>query len=146
MTKINASGNALVYSTYLGGSGTERGYGIAVDGAGNAYVTGHTSSGTRARGPSASDFPTRRRPFSRTTLLRVLRRLCHQVQRCGQCPGVQHVSGRQRRANSASTAARIAVDSDGNAYVGGHDTLDQFPRCEHQHDPAGLIGGGQREE
>ena len=44
ITKINAAGDALVYSTYLGGSGTERGYGIAVDGSFNAYVTGHTSS------------------------------------------------------------------------------------------------------
>ena len=44
VTKINASGNVLVYSTYLGGSGVERGYGIAVDGSGDAYVTGHTNS------------------------------------------------------------------------------------------------------
>jgi uncharacterized repeat protein (TIGR01451 family) len=42
--KINASGAALVYSTYLGGSGYDYGYGIAVDSAGNAYVTGVTAS------------------------------------------------------------------------------------------------------
>ena len=40
VTKLDASGAALVYSTYLGGSGDDHGYGIAVDGAGNAYVTG----------------------------------------------------------------------------------------------------------
>ena len=40
MTKLNASGSALVYSTYLGGSGGDLGNGIAVDAAGNAYVTG----------------------------------------------------------------------------------------------------------
>ena len=34
----------LVYSTYLGGGGVDQGRGIAVDGAGNAYVTGSTSS------------------------------------------------------------------------------------------------------
>ena len=34
----------LVYSTYLGGSATESGTGIAVDGAGNAYVAGNTNS------------------------------------------------------------------------------------------------------
>jgi len=45
-----ASGPAsLVYSTYLGGSGSEAGLGIAVDGAGHAYVTGGTGS---------ADFPT----------------------------------------------------------------------------------------
>ena len=40
MTKLNASGAALGYSTYLGGSGDDAATGIAVDGAGSAYVTG----------------------------------------------------------------------------------------------------------
>ena len=40
VSKINPSGSALVYSTYLGGSGADNGAGIAVDTAGNAYVTG----------------------------------------------------------------------------------------------------------
>ena len=44
VAKVDAAGSALVYSTYLGGSGDESGHGIAVDGAGNAYVTGHTNS------------------------------------------------------------------------------------------------------
>jgi hypothetical protein len=44
MTKLNATGTALVYSTYIGGSGLDEGYGIAVDGSGNAYVTGYTRS------------------------------------------------------------------------------------------------------
>jgi len=48
VTKFTAAG-ALAYSTYLGGSNTEDGYGIAVDGSGQAYVTGETYSG---------DFPT----------------------------------------------------------------------------------------
>jgi hypothetical protein len=43
VTKLSAGGNALAYSTYLGGDGNDYGYGIAVDGAGCAYVTGHTS-------------------------------------------------------------------------------------------------------
>jgi hypothetical protein len=44
VAKLNAIGSALVYSTYLGGSGVDYGYGIAVDSSGNAYVTGETSS------------------------------------------------------------------------------------------------------
>ncbi|MEK7679103.1 MAG: SBBP repeat-containing protein, partial [Deltaproteobacteria bacterium] len=44
VTKLNASGSALSYSTYLGGTAQDYGYGIAVDNSGNAYVTGYTSS------------------------------------------------------------------------------------------------------
>lgn len=48
LAKLNAEGTELVYSTYLGGSGFDYGYGVAVDALGNAYLTGTTSS---------SDFP-----------------------------------------------------------------------------------------
>jgi hypothetical protein len=44
VTEVNAAGNALVYSTYLGGSGSFWGRGIAVDHSGNAYVTGTASA------------------------------------------------------------------------------------------------------
>jgi YVTN family beta-propeller protein len=43
VTKLTRTG-ALVYSTYLGGSNQQQGYGIAADRAGHAYVTGSTSS------------------------------------------------------------------------------------------------------
>ena len=49
VTKLTPAGNALAYSTYLGGSGVDGGAAIAVDGSGSAYVTGGTFS---------SDFPT----------------------------------------------------------------------------------------
>ncbi len=49
VAKLNPSGTELVYSTFLGGSGSDYSYGIAVDGAGNAYITGSTNS---------LDFPT----------------------------------------------------------------------------------------
>ena len=39
VTKLNTTGSALVYSTYLGGSGEDRSWNIAVDTSGNAYVT-----------------------------------------------------------------------------------------------------------
>ncbi len=50
VTKFTADGSGLVYSTYLGGSGLDQGLGIAVDGSGNAYVTGSTDGSV--------DFPT----------------------------------------------------------------------------------------
>lgn len=57
ITKLNASGSALDYSTYLGGSSDDEGSGLALDGLGNAYVTGWTGS---------TDFPTTARGFQRT--------------------------------------------------------------------------------
>jgi hypothetical protein len=49
VSKLSPDGSALVYSTFLGGYGSDAGSGIAVDGAGNAYVMGQTN---------AADFPT----------------------------------------------------------------------------------------
>ena len=44
VAKVNPGGTALVYAGYIGGSGSDAGIGIAVDGAGNAYVSGTTPS------------------------------------------------------------------------------------------------------
>ena len=44
VTKLNPTGSALVYSTFLGGNGQDVGNSIAVDASGNAYVTGNTDS------------------------------------------------------------------------------------------------------
>ncbi|MDX6672282.1 MAG: hypothetical protein QOI91_2645, partial [Solirubrobacteraceae bacterium] len=53
VTKLNSSGNGLVYSTYLGGGDSDMGIGIALDGEGAAYVTGRTSSVTPTGFPTA---------------------------------------------------------------------------------------------
>jgi hypothetical protein len=44
VAKLNASGTALIFSTYLGGSGNDYGTGIAMDQAGEVYVVGYTTS------------------------------------------------------------------------------------------------------
>jgi hypothetical protein len=55
VSKLNASGSALAYSTYLGGGNYDNGYGIAIDGSGNAYITGWTSSSNFPATPSIFD-------------------------------------------------------------------------------------------
>jgi hypothetical protein len=57
ITKLNGTGAALVYSTYLGGNGIDFGNAIAVDTATNAYITGRTFS---------TNFPTADGPFQNT--------------------------------------------------------------------------------
>ena len=61
VTKLNPTGSALVYSTYLGGTNAETGWSIAVDAAGAVYVTGETQSG---------NFPTKQpfQPFLNGTI------------------------------------------------------------------------------
>jgi hypothetical protein len=49
VTELNPAGSGLLFSTYLGGSGDDYGFGLALDSAGNTYVAGQTSS---------SNFPT----------------------------------------------------------------------------------------
>ena len=49
VAKLNSDGTALIYATFVGGSGSEYGYGIAADTAGSVYITGTTTS---------TDFPT----------------------------------------------------------------------------------------
>jgi hypothetical protein len=49
VAKLNPGGSALLYASYLGGSDVDSGGGIALDSAGNAYVTGY---------PSSTNFPT----------------------------------------------------------------------------------------
>ncbi|MFN7926137.1 MAG: SBBP repeat-containing protein [Bryobacteraceae bacterium] len=44
VVKAKLDGSGLLYGTYLGGGGEDHGFGVAVDGAGNAYVTGSTDS------------------------------------------------------------------------------------------------------
>jgi hypothetical protein len=58
VSKLNTTGSALVYSTYVGGSGTDVAYDVALNAAGNAHITGFTES---ADFPRANAFQTTRR-------------------------------------------------------------------------------------
>jgi hypothetical protein len=115
VSKLNATGTALVYSTYLGGSGSEVGYGIAVDSSGDAYVTGYTDS---------SDFPITPGAFQTTSaggpdvFVAKLN---------GSGTGLVYSTYLGGSGNDQGFG--IAVDSAGNAYVTGAASSTDFPRA-----------------
>lgn len=112
VTKINPTGDALVYSTYLGGSTNDFGTGIAVDSSGNAYVTGHTDS---------SDFPMVNAPDnSYNGNIDVF------VTKLNPAGGALFYST-YLGGGSDDEGYGIAVDSDGNAYMTGYTYSWDFP-------------------
>ncbi len=114
VTKLNATGTGLLYSTYLGGSGGDLGWGIAVDTSGNAYVTGQTQSST--------DFPTTAGAFQTTYGGRedvFVTKL--------NSAGTNLLYSTYLGGSDFDYGNGIAVDSSGNAYVTGVTYSDDFP-------------------
>jgi hypothetical protein len=124
VAKLNPSGSALVYSTYLGGSGSDAGSGIAVDAAGDAYVTGPTSSAdfpvtagafqTTRPGPSCESF---------VTSYTCTHAFVTKLNTTGSALDYSTYLG----GSVSDFAAGIAVDSYGSAYVTGGTTSPDFP-------------------
>jgi hypothetical protein len=109
VTKLNPTGSALVYSTYLGGSGSDRGFGIAVDAAGNAYVTGGTNS---------DNFPTTAGAFQTTNGWGGA--FVTKLDPTGSALVYSTFLG-------SALGSGIAVDAAGNAYVAGRTSSVNFP-------------------
>ncbi|MGO4375134.1 SBBP repeat-containing protein, partial [Paenibacillus sp. MCAF20] len=108
VTKFNPDGSALEYSTLLGGHGIDEGRGIAVDGAGQAYVTGLTTS---------VDFPTTPGAFQ-INLTGVIGAFVSKVEPLGFALGYStFLTG-----NGDDEGHGIAVDELGQAYVTGSTT------------------------
>ena len=112
VTKLSPAGNALVYSTYLGGTWDNLGYGIAVDNVGAAYVTGNTNS---------PDFPTQQ---------------AYQTANAGSSDafvtklspaGNTLVYSTYLGGSSSDYGWSIAVDATGAAYVAGQTDSTNFP-------------------
>ncbi len=114
VTKLNSSGSALIYSTYLGGSGDDAGQGIALDSLGSAYVTGFTSS---------TNFPHSVAAFQ-TKLAGSFDAFVTKLNLAGSAPLVYstYLGG-----SSDDRGFGVAVDSSGNAYVTGYTTSTDFP-------------------
>jgi hypothetical protein len=115
VTKLNAAGSALVYSTFLGGSSQEDGVGIAVDAAGNAYVTGNTAS---------VDFPTTPGAFD-TTFNGGSDAFVTKLNAAGTALVYSTFLGGSGA--EGVLGGSIAVDSAGNAYVTGFTSSADFP-------------------
>jgi hypothetical protein len=127
VAKLNASGSALVYSTYLGGSGEDQGRGIAADSSGNAYVAGATASTNfptsnaiqAANGGSNDAFMTKLSANGSSLLYST------------------YLGG-----NGGDQAQGVAVDGSGNAYVVGFTGSTNFPTA-NPFQPS--TGGGIRD-
>ena len=120
VVKLNASGSALVYSTYLGGTGDDNALGIAVDLPGNAYVTGWTTS---ANFPSANAFQNAFGGGPTDTFVAKLNP-------DGSALGYSTYLGGNGIDGDANGRGGIAIDSAGSAYVTGYTTSTNFP-LEH---------------
>lgn len=122
VTEINPSGNALVYSTFLGGNVSDAGAGIALDGNKNAYVTGQTSS---------SNFPTV--SATQATLGGGSDAFVSEIAASGtQLVFSTYLGGaldeNTNLGSIVSVAGSIAVDSAGaNIYVAGNTASTNFP-------------------
>jgi MYXO-CTERM domain-containing protein len=112
VTKLSPSGTSLSYSTYLGGANDDSGYGIAVDSAGEAFVTGTTQSG---------DLPTH--AGSQPSFGGVVDGFVTKLGAKGNTLVYSSYLG-----GSADDEARaLAIDGTGAAYVTGYTTSIDFP-------------------
>jgi hypothetical protein len=132
VSELNAGGTALGYSTYLGGSGQDTGYGIAVSSSGNAYVTGYTQS---------TDFPTTSGSFQTSHSFS-----CN-AWACGSTAFVTKLSiagslvySTYLGGSGSDEGHGIAVDGSGNAYVAGLTLSTDFPT----QDPVQAAKNGDR--
>lgn len=122
VTKLNPTGTALVYSTYLGGGGSDTIHGIALDGSGAAYVTGRTTSPGFPTTPGAlqpvhlgggyDSFVTKLNPGGSALVYSTF---------LGGGDDDCHVFG------APAISCGIAVDAAGHAYVTGSTQSDDFP-------------------
>jgi Ca2+-binding RTX toxin-like protein len=112
VTKLNATGSARIYSTYLGGSGDDFGQGIAVDTSGAAYVTGYTTS---------TDFPMQA-AFQGANAGGLYDAFLTKLDATGARVYSTYVGG-----SGDDIGTAIAVNTSGAAYVTGYTSSSTFP-------------------
>lgn len=113
--KLSPNGSEILYSTYLGGSQGDRGDAIAIDAAGNAYITGYTYS---------TDFPVAH-PIQTAFTDGNVHCFVTKLDATGSTLAYStYLGGGDDRPDQATG---IAVDSGGNAYVTGYTNSVKFP-------------------
>ncbi|HVV95794.1 MAG TPA: SBBP repeat-containing protein [Rhodanobacteraceae bacterium] len=112
VSKIDADGGTLIWSTYIGGSGIDAASGIARDAAGNVYVAGYTAS---------ADFPTTPNAFQ-TAFHGGRDAFVAKLDPKGQLIYATYLGG-----SDIDVADAIAVDGAGRAYVAGYTCSADFP-------------------
>ena len=112
VTKLNAAGSTLSYSTYLGGNVFDQGLGIAVDSGGNAYVTGGTAS---TNFPTANPLQASNSGSSDAFVTKF------------NAAGNAHTYSTYLGGNLVDQGVGITADSGGNAYVTGQTDSTNFP-------------------
>jgi hypothetical protein len=119
VTKLNPSGSALAYSTYLGGSGYDGGEGIAVDSSGHAYTTGLTSSSNFPTTPGAFQTSLAALPGYSNAFITKLDPSGSSLVYSTYLGGSGGIFG--------DGGLSVALDSSGNAYVAGSTSSSDFP-------------------
>jgi uncharacterized protein (TIGR03437 family) len=129
VAKLNAAGSALVYGTFLGGSGNQEigdtALAIAVDTAGDAYVSGYSGS---------PDFPTTPGAFE-TKLQGLIGIFVTKIEPSGKSLVYSTFLGSS--ANSETNSMAIRVDSQGDAIVLGSTGSNNFPVTPGAFQPTG---------
>jgi len=118
VTKLNASGSALVYSTYLGGSADDFGSSIAIDSSGNAVVTGFTAS---PNFPLSNAFQSKSGGGTDAFVA--------ELDPTGSSLVFSTYLGGSQNENFSGDlrSGAVAIDSQGNAYVAGFTSSSSFP-------------------
>jgi hypothetical protein len=127
VTVINPSGGGYVYSTFLGGELSDTGLGIVVDGTGDAYVTGYTSS---------TDFPLKS-PLQATFGGGTLDAFVAELNPAGTALLYSTYLG----GTGDDTGVGIAIDNNKNVYITGQTASTNFPTAS----PTQSANGGQND-